>query len=137
MTLFILIGILFSVLSQEKTVVNCTYDEPEVRAQCAMPTGTRIVPISWSDEAFAEWLYQAQLRGGEVDYNLPLVKTRPKHGAILKVELQEDGEWIALAGCHVRVQRKLHERAKQRPGEIPSFTLLEQPADCQKKVEED
>lgn len=129
----VLTGILFLLSSQDKPVVNCIYDEQKLIATCEMPAGTRVIPIDWSSETFAEWLWQTQLRGGEIDYNLPLVKVRPPHGAVVKAELQEDGEWAALADCHVRVHRRLQDRAKWRPGEIPSFTLLELPADCQKK----
>lgn len=123
----------YAIENLTNTVIDCIYDDQRSLATCEMPAGTRVIPIDWADETFSEWLWQTQLRGGEVDYNLPLVKVRPVRGAILKAELQEDGEWSALADCHVRVHRRLQDRAKWRPGEIPSFTLLEMPADCQKK----
>lgn len=122
--------------AQERVVINCIYDDQKSIAVCEMPVGTRVIPIDWSDETFSEWLYQTQLRGSEVDYNLPLVKVRPKHGAILKAELQEDNEWSALAGCEVRVQRKLHAWAKAKPGQIPPGPLWEKPADCQPEVKQ-
>jgi hypothetical protein len=126
-----LIGLILTLLlSTEPTVINCVYDGTKSAVACP---GSKPIPVDWSADPFDEWLWHVQYRGGEVDYNLPLVKSTPKHGAILKAELAEDGRWYALAGCEVRIQRRLHEHAKHNPGEIAPLVLWEPPTDCQKK----
>lgn len=120
-------------LPQDKLVINCIYDDEKSVAKCDMPAGARVIPIDWADETFSEWLWQTQKRGGESDDNLPLVKLRPTQGAILKAELQDDGEWTALATCEVRVHRKVNEYSKLHHGDRVPNTVREMPADCQKQ----
>lgn len=118
--------------AQERVIVNCTYDDQKSVAVCEMPAGTRIIPIDWASETFSEWLWQTQKRGSESDDNLPLVKVKPAHGAVLKAELQDDNEWAALAACEVRVHRRVNEYSKQHHGDRVPFTLREMPGDCQR-----
>lgn len=110
--------ILTLLFATEPTVLTCTVTGPTT-IDCGKQS---LESIDWNADYAHEWLLESSGPDAEPRKVVPVV------GQKLKIELGSDGNWYALASCEVRIHRRV--KAGRKPGEIPSFTLWEPPADC-------
>jgi hypothetical protein len=110
------------------TTVECPIRNPIPECQNSKHEYCRsvtIAKINWDNEVFSEWLLQAD------HWNFPLRKVRPRVGQKLKVVEGDGGQFFPVASCEVRIHRRVNAWAAAHPGELPTFTTMEPPKDCQ------